>query len=265
MAKKKNQDLIGHVLYLVILIVMGIGLVLYYSLAVAVALLPIVLPPVLLIAGLIYWRIYKKKDTPVIQNKFQLSKDDIDTLGVQLAKIKIAEKKIAEIKENIQLGRVRVNKDGSINRKQSGGYAVEGALNQAQQTIDVVTPQYHELIKKQEKMYKAAKKHFAKYWSYLISVIFFIISLLILCEGKVVSAYKEYFSVAQTAVNEASAKSTDIPLFEAAVLMVVVLIIILIVCRIIFAIRYRKIYKQSEDERIAAVGKIAAILIKQNS
>lgn len=265
MAKKKNQELIGYVMYLVILIVMGVGLVLYYSLAVAVALLPIVLPPILLVAGMIYWHIYKKRDIPIIQNKFQLSKEDIDTLGVQLAKIKIAENKVAEIKENIQLGRVRVNKDGSINRKQSGGYAVEGALNQAQQTIDIVTPQYHELMKKQEKIYKTAKKHFAKYWAYLISVIIFVLSLLILCEGKVISTYKEYFNIVQTTVNESSTNSVDLPLFDATVLMLVVLILVIIVCRIIFAIKYRKTYKQSVDERMNAVARIAALLIKQNS
>jgi len=75
-------------------------------------------------------------------NNFRLSTEDIQTLGVQYAKIKLAENKISQHKEGIQTGRIRINKDGSINRKQRGGYDIEGALNHAQTTLDTIKPQH---------------------------------------------------------------------------------------------------------------------------
>ncbi len=128
-------------------------------------------------------------------------------------------------------------------------------------------------------MYKRAKKHFSKYWAYLISIIVFIISLLVLSEWKPITAYSETYNsirnaekseIKETKTNTISSTEKNdteykypAALFDATTYMVIAIIIALIVCRIVFNIKYKKIFKKTEDEAMSKSIYITAQILEK--
>lgn len=262
MAKKKQKDL-SPIVGGIIMAIIAVGYVLAYSVMFLIIITPIVLPPVFLICALVYWGKYRKYDLPNIRNQFRMTDNDVKLMGVIKGKLILAKRKVEEITGMIKSGRIRVNKDGTINRVQTGGYEYEGALNNAQETINSLSPKYDELLTQQQNMYKSARKRFYKYWEYSISTVVFVITFIIATGGHPFSAINTTKSIEEQKIEQKQEVAVDsgnkdidsnldtmgVAWVDSFIFMVLAFALTHIVCRIIFRVKYKKILDVSEKEQ----------------
>lgn len=273
---KKNQggldsgQIIGVAIIAIGAIAIGIFYVLAYAFTFALAITPIVVPLVVLIALFVLLHKYKKVDKVNMQNNYARTDAENVEFRDVIDQLNWAYDKEREIKEHIAAGTLKTNKDGSISARSSMGQAYIGSHTKALTVIKEYEPRYETLKNLPVTRYKTARKHFSKLAACIAGIAIWLISLAVIVpqiDGDVVQDFKEYVfnsndsiksdntkSVQPTSekitksddsqINENVQKPEEDPVGQAIVYPVTLLIIAYlfarIVCWIYFSIRHKK-------------------------
>lgn len=171
MAKSKNEnnDNIKKELGCLLLISIGIALITIFS--IVIQLIPLAIPTIILFVFIGALFRYIGKDGKNIKRKFLLTnneQNEFEKLGRSLVQ---AYDKLEESYRTIETKNLHKNKDGRLSQRSYEGVAVQGAIDNANQTIKENSGRYHTLRNQPITQWKAARKHYAKFLGGMFAII----------------------------------------------------------------------------------------------
>ena len=271
MAAKTEREKRDEKIGCIVLVLITIAIVVI----IGVQLIPLIVPFAFAICALVFFIKYMWKDRPHVHAKFQLSDSEIHLLSETAEKYVWALEKVEELKKVIADEGLRYTAGGKrLELRSHRAQDVQGAMDNANNIIAEVEPRYYYLRALPMNRYKASRKHFARFWGFLLSfviwgIIFmpqhnamlnyhleqtgeaigFVVGLVLHDsqsdnQKETIETVAENTNEKQDAIEQPTEKKTiakpDITVWEAFVTMLIVYLVMFLATFIFFSIRHKK-------------------------
>ncbi|MDE7357441.1 MAG: hypothetical protein K2M74_03290 [Bacteroidales bacterium] len=154
MANKGSKDNAGSIIIGGLLVV---AVIVYYIALTALAMIPIIL----LIYGIASIFLFRgQKDKSLIQRNFWLTKSEKERFIKFNNAYWFYRNKRDEAWKAVDREGIRMNKDGGISQRSYRGQDLQGAINESEKNMKILTPQLEEIRKIPQKNWKRVGRHF---------------------------------------------------------------------------------------------------------